>query len=381
MIRNLLILLILSTNLVYGSEPFNCDFKDVTFNADFSAAHLDQCKQRNSRSYLLTIKPENHPINNSPWYAFKVTAKESKTINVAIEYIQGNHRYRPKISLDGVQWVSIPHRIKNDKLTFKLEVGKKPVWVSAQELVTNEFYHDWLQAIANKSAYKLSVLGESTEQRPIYQLESTNESNEWVVVVGRMHPPEVTGALALFPFAEKLLFSSDVGQRFRNRFNLLIIPNINPDGVEHGHWRSNVNGVDLNRDWKLFKQQETRIVHEKLQQIVTAGGKIVFAIDFHSTKKDIFYTMPIDYGLKPAKLTEHWLKAVDVAMPDFKVIMQPGNNPDNGVFKQYIADTYGVHAITYEMADTADRKQIQSVANTAAKLFMQTLVDTPAEQF
>jgi len=196
-----------------------------------------------------------------------------------------------------------------------------------------------------------------------------------------MHPPEVTGAMALLLFSEILLSDDAIAKRFRDRFNILLIPNLNPDGVEHGYWRSNINGVDLNRDWKNFEQQETVLVRNQLQKIVSDGGKIVFAVDFHSTHKNIFYTMPVDYGLAPPLLVENWLSSLKKALPDFKVNIKPGGNPKSGVFKQYIADTYGVHAITYEMADHIERHRIRPVANSAALLFMEKLLATPKEDF
>jgi len=368
-------------NIITTNSFASCDFSSVTFGTDFSSAHLDSCKELNDQSYLLTIKPENFPINNSPWYAFKVMSKEKQTISIAIEYIQGEHRYKPKISRDGQNWSSLPHRLKNKQLTFRLEVTEEPVWIAAQELVTNDFYQNWLEAIAKQSDYHLSILGNSTEQRPIYQLESKAKSNEWVVIVGRMHPPEVTGALALFPFSQELLFNKKMGRSFRDRFNILLIPNMNPDGVEYGYWRSNVKGVDLNRDWVLLEQKETQLVHQKLQSIVSDGGKIVFGIDFHSTQKDVFYTMPTDYGMKPAMLVEQWLNDIAEKAPDFKVRVKPGSRPGKGIFKQYIADTYGVQAITYEMADEGDRQQIRKVAKIAANTFMEKLLETPKEAF
>ena len=238
-----------------------------------------------------------------------------------------------------------------------------------------------MEQLGKNSNFKVSMLGHSTEKRPIYQLESFSSSNEWVVIAGRMHPPEVTGALALFPFVQELLFNENIGDNFRKRFNLLVIPNLNPDGVEQGNWRHNSKGVDLNRDWKKFEQQETRLVHQKLQQIINGGGKVVFAIDFHSTGKDIFYTMPADYGVQPPMLVENWLNQLDAEMPNFEVIIKPGNNPDKGVFKQYIADTYGVQAITYEMGDNTERKKILAIAKKASQLLMQKLLDTPALKF
>ena len=111
----------------FASGTFACEFSEVLFDTDFSAARLSDCKQRSDNSFLLTVKPENSPINNSPWYAFKVSAKNKKKIRVAIEFVDGDHRYLPKISHDGIQWSSIPYRVKNKKLTFSLNIDKEPV--------------------------------------------------------------------------------------------------------------------------------------------------------------------------------------------------------------------------------------------------------------
>jgi len=196
-------------------------------------------------------------------------------------------------------------------------------------------------------------------------------------VLGRMHPPELTGALALFPFVENLI----ADQAFRERFNVLVIPNLNPDGVAMGNWRHNANGIDLNRDWKQFKQVESRLVRDKLNAITHAGDKIVFALDFHSTHKDIFYTMPSSYGLNPPHFVENWLGALEKSAAPFVVRQQPGNNPDKGVFKQYIADTFKVHAITYEMGDNTDRAVIDDIAKQASRTLMDTLMTTSPHKF
>ena len=141
-----------------------------------------------------------------------------------------------------------------------------------------------------------------------------------------------------------------------------------------GNWRHNANGVDLNRDWITFKQPETKQVHQYLQSLVASGQKIKFAIDFHSTQHDVFYTMPVDYGVESRYFVKHWLGALDKAMPNFDVVQKPGNRPNNGVSKQYFADNYQVHAITYEMGDETNRDSIKIIANNAAVLLMKTLM-------
>lgn len=358
-----------------------CDFEFVQFQNNFESARLNRCEQNSDERYTLTIRPENTPINDSPWYAFKVSSDEERKIKITIKYEGGNHRYPPKVSHDLKTWQSIPFKVRKEKLSFHLNTSKEPIWVAAQEIIPNDFYSRWLQQVAHHFSATVYQLGESELNRPILALEKRGESNEWLVVLGRMHPPEITGALALFPFMQNVLDPrSPHSKKFLSYYNVLLVPNLNPDGVAAGNWRHNANGIDLNRDWGKFRQKETKLIHDKLQSIINDGGKISFAIDFHSTNKDIFYTMPSDYDVENPLLVENWLSRLDKALPDFKVEVKPGNNPNRGVFKQYIADTYKVHAITYEMGDNTNRALIQKVATKAAELLKKTLLEqTPVK--
>jgi calcineurin-like phosphoesterase len=109
---------------------------------------------------------------------------------------------------------------------------------------------------------------------------------------------------------------------------------------------------------------------------------MVMAVDFHSTQQDVFYTMPSDYGVLPAKLVETWLDTLKGnTASSFVVRNKPGSSPGRGIFKQYFADTFKVHAITYEMGDNTQRKMISHVANQAADTLMQTLLATEAKAF
>jgi len=360
-----------------------CEFSDVSFTTDFSGARLSECKQQADDRYLLKVEAENYPVNHSPWYAFKVTASTKRKIKINMEFIKTEKaRYRPKTTKDGLKWTSIPFKMRKNKLSFYLNVGEKPLLVAGQEIISSSHYASWLTNLSKVSGHPVSQLGTSIEDRPIYQLVSSKpESKEWIILLGRQHPPEITGALALFPFSQTLLLDSELANSFRERFNILLIPNLNPDGVENGHWRHNMNGVDLNRDWGKFKQKETRLVKMRLDQFIRDGGRIVFAIDFHSTFKDTLYTLPTDHGQLPPLLVEQWVAKLAPQLDDFKFRVKPGSKSDSGVFKQFIADTYGVHAITYEMGDNTSRGKINSVAKIAAQAFMQQMLDTPAKDF
>ena len=363
------------SQLEQSDNPQACNTGTVRLTADFAAARMDECTLVAKNEYLITLVPENTPINSSPWYAFKIQADKATNITITMKVRGDKHRYPPKISHDGKKWQLQKHKLKGDRLVMKLVASTQPIIIAAQEVINNQYYVDWAKKITAKDQITHSLLGNSTQGRPIYKIEHRNENaNEWLVILGRQHPPEVTGALALFPFVETLLSTSELSQNYLKKHNVLVIPNINPDGVYAGNWRSNANGFDLNRDWNDFSQVETSLINNYLQQLVKQGQKIKFAVDFHSTKHDVFYSMPVDYGVEAPYFVRHWLGELDRQMPNFNVIIKPGNNPDLGVSKQYFSDTYGVHAITYEMGDNTDRREIKRIAFNSANLLMTNML-------
>ena len=368
--------------LIFGTAAQACQFDTVTFDDDFPAARLDGCKQLSQSQYRLQINPENRPVNHSPWYAFKVESQKPQSINVEVVFDGNAPRYLPKVSLDGEHWRSIPFKIDEKVLSFTLSANKQTLWVAGQEIIDNQDYQQWIEAFDSDRVSKVT-LGKSTQGRDIQALYAEQDtSKEWLVILGRQHPPEITGALALFPFIETLFKDSQKAKAFRQRFNLLIVPNLNPDGVAQGNWRHNINGIDLNRDWINFSQVETRLVRDAIEKIYQQGDKLVFALDFHSTQKDVFYTMPSDYPLAPSKLVEEWLGELsNVVRSNFTVRQTPGASPGRGVFKQYIADQYKVHAVTYEMGDNTNRELIKFVADKAAETMMDKLLKTPSADF
>lgn len=366
--------------LIFQNSVLACQLGDIKLDTDFSNATsenlLSKCTTNDDNTTIfLELKPENTPINNSPWYAFKLSSKIRKTVKVKISIKDGNHRYPPKISNDGKHWEAVKFDKSEHYLTIKLQLNEKPIWLAGQELITNEDYINWGKSLSKKIASDHQIIGYSVDNNPIYQITMSDKAvNKWLVILGRQHPPEVTGALALFPFATTILSKSELASVFKKHYNVLIIPNVNPDGVELGYWRHNKNGVDLNRDWNKFKQPEVAAIDKLLTNIVKAGGEVSMAVDFHSTHKDIFYTMPNDYDVKQRYLVNNWLNRLDKLRPNFNVIQKPGNNPGRGVFKQYIADKFKVHAITYEMGDNTDRQLIRKLAIDAANTLMQTML-------
>ena len=79
----------------------------ITFDNDFEGARLNGITQDDDTLYTAIIAAENYPINPSPWYAFKASAKTPRTVWVHLTYLNAKHRYFPKISYDGKTWQTV----------------------------------------------------------------------------------------------------------------------------------------------------------------------------------------------------------------------------------------------------------------------------------
>lgn len=372
--------------LIVSASSLACDKSGVNFDASFESARLDGCKQLKDGSFELLFKPEDRPINSSAWYAFKVSSDTPQTIQLRLTFDGFLPRYLPKLSTDGAYWQNLPFDVDKKGFDITVPVSNEPVWIAAQELINNAFYPLWLKQLNDNTKgdgqVKFIELAKSTDKRPIHALANLTKGGEWVVLIGRQHPPEITGALAMIPFVETIFSDTKRAKAFRKRFNVLVVPNLNPDGVAEGNWRHDTNGQDLNRDWGKFTQEETRAVKNFIESLVKKGHKLVFAVDFHSTTENVFYTLPESSGVRPKKLVKNWLADINkVAKRIFKVRNKPGNSPGKGVFKQYIADTYKVHGVTFEVGDNTNREVIRNIGKLSANTMMDNLLDTPAKDF
>ncbi|MBT1451656.1 DUF2817 domain-containing protein [Glaciecola sp. XM2] len=379
MIKPIFGILVLISSL---NTAIACDFKDISFDANYDQGGLARCEQLSETEFILHIEPEDTPINPSPWYNFTISSKVATTVSIAISAGDARPRYLPKRSLDGSTFEAIPFTLKDGDMHIAVEVNQQPVMISAQQVIDNEDYVQWQQTLTEKTSLLQREIGKSTEGRSIYALvHSKPENKEWLLLIGRQHPPEISGAQAYLAFAQAM-FIEHANESFLNRFNVLLVPNMNPDGVAHGHWRHNVKGTDLNRDWGKFTQAETQAVYGFINEIIQAEQRIVFALDFHSTQQDIFYTMPSDYGLAPALFSEEYLADLKPHLvSSFTLRERPGSSPGRGVLKQYLADEFKIHSITYEMGDNTPLEMVNHVATQAAKVLQNKMLATPPEAF
>jgi len=351
-----------------------CHTPSARIAFDFDGASASACAIDGERAFTVLVTPEHAPpINPSPWYAFRYESEGQAPVTITLRYLGGKHRYAPKWR-SGSDWRKLPVDVTDDGASATLRVPGGVGVVAAQEVISPADHADdlrrWGAAVGTRPFY----LGKSHDGRPIEALRlGRADAPRLVLLLGRQHPPEVTGALAMRAFVDELavLLTRNPGLGERTQF--LIVPLLNPDGTARGHWRANRGATDLNRDWGAFAQPETRSVKAWLDTL-PASVNLAAMIDFHSTSRNLFYVQGDEASEAQRRFLRAWLEGKENTFPGYPFTIEPRNaNPGSGTAKNWFHATYAVPAYTYEVADTADRDGTGAAATALADSLIQAL--------
>jgi hypothetical protein len=377
LIRLILLLFFITT---FSSCYERKNSSEIDFDASFLSARLDSVKKTGKDSYTVFINPAFEPVNQSPWFAFGITGKAEKEIELKLNYGSYKHRYIPKLSLDKESWKAIEDsKIKIDTstgiATIKLKVSPRKLYVAAQEITSSVDTYVWLDSILRSHKFlQKKVAGKTVMQNDNFVVISRSNNENTIVLIARQHPPEIPGGTIGFRvFFEELLGNNETSIAFRKAFNIIAFPLLNPDGVDNGNWRHNANGIDLNRDWIDFTQPETKMVKKYLDKEIEKGARISFAIDFHTSYSGP-YLLVLDSvnEIKTKKIIPTWIQNIETNS-QLKVEARR-RNQELPYCYNYFYNQFGSEAVTYEEGDEIDRALIRRRAKVYAQEFMKTML-------
>lgn len=371
------------------SKPINFQKKQVFHTSqgvsatnNFKGARLNNFVALNDSTFEATIEPENTPINPSPWYAFKIWTDDPKAIYLNFRYSEGKNRYNPKLSYDGDTWIAMKDSsvVQNTPFKVKLKIGKDTTWIASQELFTTNDLNKWMatKAVQVESfkafEYGKSVLGSPLKGATLF--ENHKENKELIILMSRQHPPEITGQLAFLHFVERLLLGDSLCIEFQKKYQVMVFPMQNPDGVDLGHWRHNAGGIDLNRDWDKYNQPETRNMAVYINNfILKKQAKVVLGLDFHSTWEDIYYINLSDSATHYPNFTINWLNRIKGEIKGYLPNVAP-SAIGQPVSKGWFFVNFNAVGITYEIGDNTPREFIKTKSEIAAEKMMLELLNT-----
>lgn len=355
-----------SASVIAGAA---CQTAAARLHFDFDGASASACAVTGERAFTLLVTPEHAPpINPSPWYAFGYTATGDAPVMVTLRYLGAQHRYAPKWRAPGGEWRDLPAERATDGSSAAIRLPAGEGVIAAQEIMTPADASADLARWAAASGARPFVLGYSHDGRSIEAIRiGRADAPRLVILLGRQHPPEVTGAIAMRAFVDAL--AAQAGGFGDVQF--LVVPMLNPDGTARGHWRANRGAQDLNRDWGAFTQPETRAVKAWLDAL-PATVRPVLMLDFHSTRSNLFYVQgPDETDAAQRRFLVAWLEGRENALAGYPFTIEPRNaNPGSGTAKNWFHATYAIPAYTYEVADDADR----AATGAAAKVLAESLI-------
>ncbi|MYD45993.1 MAG: hypothetical protein F4W92_06550 [Gammaproteobacteria bacterium] len=377
--------LAVSTLLAVGvvwSASHDCESTLYAVYTDYPGANIASCEVSPTHLDVFVLPEDSNVVNTSPWYGFRINPKPDTgpfELNIVLNYPKDfenlKHRYVPKLSTNGMDWEAIdPNAVtvvdEGLSARFTILVEDEPVFVSAQENLASDWYKEWFDELQMSwNIGEPRVVGYSHGYRPIEVFQTNPQTETHLLFLGRAHPPEIPGAMAMRAFlndlSETRLEECSSGLSpicgFFARYNLVFIPLLNPDGVVFGHWRHNAGGLDLNRDWGNFTQPETAAVRSFLDEI-DLSSRVRLMLDFHSTNRDVLYIQMESDPMDPENFISDWLDLVSVQAVDHNENGYPaGFEPaerelsDLGTSKNYFYRTYGIPSITFETGDNVDR--------------------------
>ncbi|MCP2671112.1 succinylglutamate desuccinylase/aspartoacylase family protein [Maricaulaceae bacterium EIL42A08] len=368
-------LLIPAGLLACGPVSSACTDGGVHLITGYSGSAASPCVQTAPGHFELDIAPEAEPINPSPWYLFQVSGPAGQAANVTLNYTVSRHRYRPWVREAGGHWSPLgDDRIETSQdetvVHLSLELGQSPIEIAAQPVYGLTRY----EALESRWPGGWQTAGQSVEGRPIRALvlspdppTPATSGRSWILLLGGQHPPEVPGAWAFEAFADAMVERQRSGDLSAG---LILVPLLNPDGVEAGHWRLNAGLVDLNRDWTTATQPEIQAVVRLLDRLDIQPGDIELAVDFHATVADRLYLPQAD-ELAPdsQERLDAWLIAME-AQGLFQHTEPRRTNPARRVSaKAVFTDEWQAIALTWEAGDHTPEATVRSTARQGAMLW------------
>ena len=363
---------------------FSFNESGVYFSNDFEGARLNNINQLNDSTFVLSILPENKPINPSPFYAFKIWSSSSKKVFLRFKYPEGyKHRYVPKIKSNGAWKIVDSLNFKSDQniSSLILTINETPKIISGQELHTSSIIYNWVNdLVKGKENYvRFIKIGKTKLNRPFKVLDiykGLPKNKPVIVLLTRQHPPEVTGYFAFKAFLETILKENKLSSNFLDNYRILAFPLMNPDGVDLGHWRHNAGGVDTNRDWSFYHQPEIKTTVDYITKVLNKNNsKLQLGLDFHSTYYDVFYT---NIERKLTALPEFlpkWFSSLEERIPEYKVNEKPSNSKQP-TSKGWFLYAHKAVGVTYEIGDDTPRDRIKLIGKESAQAMMRILVNS-----
>lgn len=207
------------------------------------------------------------------------------------------HNYFVAYSFDGEDWTPVLQEQAGEKTTrVQLPPGDSDtLYFGFQIPLSHDSAERWMRQWASAAETSRFVtihdIGRSIEDRPLYRMEVTDpesphaREDRWVHYISQAHPHEGKARWRLKGMIDWLL--SEEGRDARQRHIWNFVLTMNPDGVNNGFTRVNMEGVDMNRTYRVAGSMRSEQAHEAflyqrdIEQLMASETPLTTFWDMH----------------------------------------------------------------------------------------------------
>ena len=327
---------------------------NVNISQNFDAGNIEVVSCEDPANIQLNIRSDRDS-EFYQWFYFRLSGAKGIpcTLNIlnagGAAYPPGFEDYRVCYSYDRKNWLRHPTALSKGVLTIEFQPKYDAVYFAYFAPYSMERHADLVAQSLLSSRCSHRVVGQTLDGQDIDLLTfSLNEGdapkkNCWMIA--RQHPGESMAEWWMEGCIERLLDeSSAASQKLLSQCNIMLVPNMNPDGSRRGHLRTNAAGRNLNREWSDPGNDSCPEVYSVKQAMQDIG--VGFLLDVHGDE-----SLPYCFIAGTEGLTG-W-DGPQQARLDFYKNKLAQLNPDFQTEKGYPAKAPGTANLTMSTAQTA----------------------------
>ncbi|MEE4244459.1 MAG: M14-type cytosolic carboxypeptidase, partial [Kangiellaceae bacterium] len=249
----------------------------MLINTGFSSSNIEVKQTDGKRQAELNIVNDNQS-EFKQWFYFRVSNILDQTVTLSIAnahdcaYVEGWENYQACCSYDGIEWFRVATEYRDGELIITQHALNDSAYFAYFAPYSYERHLQLVDSVALHPLTRVSVIGQTLDNREMHLITvgepSAEKKSIWIIA--RQHPGETMAEWFMEGLIDRLLDADDaVAQSLLERHCFYLVPNMNPDGSERGHLRTNAIGINLNREWDkatLEKSPEVHCVRQHMEQ-------------------------------------------------------------------------------------------------------------------
>jgi murein tripeptide amidase MpaA len=312
----------------------------------------------------LSIQPDS-AADFRQWFHFRVSGVRGRALTLRIlnagqcSYPPGWQGYSAVCSEDGEQWWRTDTEYDGAVLTIRVTPTRDALSIAYFAPYSMDQHRRLIERAGASARVSHAVVGDTLDGRPLDLLTvgdpGAHKKSIWTIA--RQHPGESMAEWWMEGFVERLIDEADpVARALLSKAVVYVVPNMNPDGTERGHLRTNAAGENLNRAWRQPSAEKSPEVLYVRDHMHRTG--VDFCMDVHGDE-----ALPVNflagyYGipdLAPGhiKRFESFKSTLARISPDFQTAKgypaAPAGKGNMDLCTNYVAHAFKACAMTLEM--------------------------------